>query len=171
MKACVSRFVRPVRSVLVPSAIALILLIPGQGKLWAQQAPPPPDEPGWQQNDGYNGQYPQGQQPGHGQPNYALPQDYGQPSYPNSGQQYAPQGYGQAPVPAQAPAQAVNTEQLEQLVAPIALYPDTMVAQVLAAATYPAQVVDADHWRTAQGYAPPEEIAAGGPMRRIGTRA
>jgi hypothetical protein len=55
----------------------------------------------------------------------------------------------------------LNTEQLEQLVAPIALYPDALVAQVLAAATYPAQVVDADHWRQAQGYAPPEQIVAG----------
>src|SRR5262249_31364055 len=31
-------------------------------------------------------------------------------------------------------------------VAPIALYPDELVAQILAAATYPAQVVQADRW-------------------------
>lgn len=37
-------------------------------------------------------------------------------------------------------------EQLEQLVAPIALYPDELVAEVLAAATYPTQVVEADRW-------------------------
>src|SRR4051794_11011559 len=37
-------------------------------------------------------------------------------------------------------------EQLQQLVAPIALYPDALVAQVLAASTYPAQVVEADRW-------------------------
>src|ERR1700755_2417660 len=37
-------------------------------------------------------------------------------------------------------------EQLQQLVAPIALYPDALVAQVLAAATYPAEVVEADRW-------------------------
>src|SRR5262245_6815112 len=36
--------------------------------------------------------------------------------------------------------------QLQQLVAPIALYPDELVAQVLAAATYPDQVVEADRW-------------------------
>jgi hypothetical protein len=46
-------------------------------------------------------------------------------------------------------------------VAPIALYPDTLVAQVLAASTYPVQVVDADRWRQAQGYASPDQIAAG----------
>jgi hypothetical protein len=31
-------------------------------------------------------------------------------------------------------------------VAPIALYPDALVAQILAAATYPDQVVEADRW-------------------------
>src|ERR1700693_5589014 len=36
--------------------------------------------------------------------------------------------------------------QLQQLVAPIALYADALVAQVLAAATYPDQVVEADRW-------------------------
>ena len=45
--------------------------------------------------------------------------------------------------------------------APIALYPDALVAQVLAAATYPTQVVEADRWRQAQGNAPAEQIAAG----------
>src|SRR5271168_439029 len=37
-------------------------------------------------------------------------------------------------------------EQLQQLVAPIALYPDSLVAQILAAATFPEQVVEADRW-------------------------
>jgi len=36
--------------------------------------------------------------------------------------------------------------QLQQLVAPIALYPDALVAQVLAAATYSDQIVEADRW-------------------------
>jgi len=37
-------------------------------------------------------------------------------------------------------------EQLEQLVAPIGLYPDSLVAQILAASTFPDQVVEADRW-------------------------
>ena len=37
-------------------------------------------------------------------------------------------------------------EQLQQLVAPIALYPDSLVAQILAASTFPEQVVQADRW-------------------------
>jgi len=36
--------------------------------------------------------------------------------------------------------------QLQQLVAPIALYPDSLVAQILAASTFPEQVVEADRW-------------------------
>ncbi len=63
----------------------------------------------------------------------------------------------QAPPPAQdAPDQSAATpapaytqqtpEQLQQLVAPIALYPDSLVAQILAASTFPEEVVEADRW-------------------------
>ena len=48
---------------------------------------------------------------------------------------------------APAPAYAQQTaDQLQQLVAPIALYPDSLVAQILAASTFPEQVVEADRW-------------------------
>src|SRR5271156_3412230 len=48
----------------------------------------------------------------------------------------------------QAPAPTVNQspQELRQLVAPIALYPDALVAQILAASTYPTEVVEADRW-------------------------
>jgi hypothetical protein len=47
----------------------------------------------------------------------------------------------------QAPPYAQQTpEQLQRLVAPIALYPDSLVAQILAGATFPEQVVEADRW-------------------------
>jgi len=39
-----------------------------------------------------------------------------------------------------------SAEELDQLVAPIALYPDALVAQTLAAATYPTEIVEADRW-------------------------
>ena len=48
--------------------------------------------------------------------------------------------------PAQPPYAQQTPEQLQQLVAPIALYPDSLVAQILAASTFPAQVVEADRW-------------------------
>jgi uncharacterized membrane protein YgcG len=45
------------------------------------------------------------------------------------------------------PPQAQQSpEELRQLVAPIALYPDALVAQILAACTYPTQIVEADRW-------------------------
>ena len=47
--------------------------------------------------------------------------------------------------PGPAPGKATQ-KQLEQLVSPIALYPDLLVAQILAASTYPTQIVEADRW-------------------------
>jgi uncharacterized protein DUF3300 len=65
---------------------------------------------------------------------------------PAQGAQATVQG-GQADQAAQAPAYTQQTpEQLQQLVAPIALYPDSLVAQILAASTFPEQVVEADRW-------------------------
>jgi len=48
--------------------------------------------------------------------------------------------------PAPVPYTQQGPEQLQQLVAPIALYPDSLVAQILAASTFPEQVVEADRW-------------------------
>ena len=56
------------------------------------------------------------------------------------------------PIAASAPRSASATfskEQLEQLVAPIALYPDSLLSQVLMAATYPADVALAAKWSKA----------------------
>jgi Protein of unknown function (DUF3300) len=47
--------------------------------------------------------------------------------------------------PGPPPGKATQ-QQLEQLVSPIALYPDLLVAQILAASTYPTQIVEADRW-------------------------
>ncbi|MFB9264846.1 DUF3300 domain-containing protein [Bradyrhizobium erythrophlei] len=51
---------------------------------------------------------------------------------------------------AQPADQLLKPEQLEALLAPIALYPDTLLANVLAAATYPLEVVQADRWLSAR---------------------
>lgn len=48
--------------------------------------------------------------------------------------------------PAQPADQLLKPEQLEALVAPIALYPDELLANLLAASTYPLEVVQADRW-------------------------
>src|SRR5271165_185264 len=144
--------------------LVFVLFPVGQEKLFAQQAP---DNGQYAPDNGQyapdNGQYaPQqqspDQQPGYGKPGYQQPQPYGQQSYPQQpysapGQTNPQQGYGQV--------QPLSAQQLNQLVAPIALYPDTLVAQILTASTYPAQVADADRWRRALGYASSEQIAAG----------
>lgn len=51
----------------------------------------------------------------------------------------------QAP-PGQAENAPLSEDQLRQLVAPIALYPDALVAQILAASAYPTQVVEAQRF-------------------------
>lgn len=61
-----------------------------------------------------------------------------------------PVATAQTPVsspPAQAGAgQLLSKGQLEALLAPIALYPDALVAEILMASTYPLEVVEADRW-------------------------
>src|SRR5258706_15738694 len=43
----------------------------------------------------------------------------------------------------------LKQEELEQLLAPIALYPDPLITQVLMASTYPLELVQADRWAKA----------------------
>jgi hypothetical protein len=93
----------------------------------AQDYAPPQSPPG----------YPQDYAPPQPPPGY--PQDYAPP----------PPGYPQsdgAPPPATVSTANYSPEQLDQLLAPIALYPDDLLGQVLMASTYPLEVVQADRW-------------------------
>lgn len=45
-----------------------------------------------------------------------------------------------------AQAKAFSQEQLDQLLAPVALYPDSLLTQILMASTYPLEVVKASNW-------------------------
>ncbi|MCK9919955.1 DUF3300 domain-containing protein [Microbacteriaceae bacterium K1510] len=63
----------------------------------------------------------------------ALAQDQQQPQSQQQPQQQQQQ-------------ETLRPEQLDQLVAPIALYPDALLANVLMASTYPLEVVEADRW-------------------------
>lgn len=51
-------------------------------------------------------------------------------------------------------------EQLQQLVAPIALYPDELVAEILAASTYATEVVQADRWLQENSQLQGEQLGA-----------
>jgi len=107
-----------------------------------------------------------GQQYGYGQPQYQQPQQYSQAQPYAQQQAYAQQPqYDQQPYSqpqlSQQQQQPLSADQLEQLLAPVALYPDQLLAQVLTAATYPAQVASADQWLRQMGSAPADQIAAG----------
>jgi hypothetical protein len=51
-----------------------------------------------------------------------------------------------APATSSAPAAKIPADQLDALVAPIALFPDPMLAQTLAAATYPLEIIQLQQW-------------------------
>jgi hypothetical protein len=55
----------------------------------------------------------------------------------------------QSPPPQQPAAQPLSAQQLDQLVAPIALYPDDLLGQILTASTYPLETVMAARWSAA----------------------
>jgi hypothetical protein len=59
----------------------------------------------------------------------------------------APSAAAQGTTPAQG--SGFSKEQLDQMLAPIALYPDSLLSQVLMAATYPADVAEAAKWSKA----------------------
>jgi Protein of unknown function (DUF3300) len=70
---------------------------------------------------------------------------------------YDPAGQSNEQSPAPAPQQ--SPQELQQLVAPIALYPDALVAQILAASTYPTEIVEADRWMQSHSDLKGEKLA------------
>ena len=66
---------------------------------------------------------------------------------PATAQDQPPAAAQQPPAAQQSPqAQQLGQGQLQKLLAPIALYPDDLVAQILTASTYPLEVVQAARW-------------------------
>ena len=53
-----------------------------------------------------------------------------------------------AAAPAEPASAKFPPDKLDQLVGPIALYPDPLLIQVLIASTYPLEIVEADRWRS-----------------------
>ena len=160
---------------LIPCAALAIAALALAADATAQQPYPgapydnPPQAGQYEQPAPQNGYAP----PQYQAPQYQPPATQNQP-YPDQPPQYAPQYSAPqqpyAPQPyadqsqAPAPAQSLSAQDLEQLLAPIALYPDSLLAQILAASTYPAEVAIADQWvqqMRAAGYGSPDQIAAG----------
>ena len=119
------------------AALAVGIAAAGSVKLIAQDVPPPPPDAQSTQQDQQQAPDPVAQSQYGGDPS----QQQQQPQYPQDQQgqlgQPAPQG------------QPLPVQQIDQLVAPIALYPDPLLAQTLMAATFPQQVVDAFDWPSA----------------------
>jgi hypothetical protein len=67
-----------------------------------------------------------------------------------------------APLPPDVPEAPapLSSDELDQLVAPIALYPDALVAQILAGSTYPTEVVEAARWQSANPGLSGDSLAA-----------
>jgi len=130
-----SQFIRIVPAGLLVSALCL-----------AQQYPPA---------DQAQPQYPPQQYP----PQRQTPQQQQTPQYPPQSQYPQPQqqypaqqqNYPQRPAYTQQPP-LQSPQQLDQLVGPIALYPDGLLAQVLTASTYSEQIPDAAGWANQHAY-------------------
>lgn len=118
-----------------------------------QDTQPPPPYPPQGQYPPQQGQYPQYPPPQASQPpqgQYPPPQQ-GQYPQGQNGQGW-PSQYPSYP-PAQYPAPAMlSPQQLSQLVQPIALYPDGLLAQVLTASTYGNEIPEAAAWANAHQY-------------------
>jgi Protein of unknown function (DUF3300) len=67
--------------------------------------------------------------------------------------------FAAAPMLAQGPPPSFAPPQLDQLVSRIALYPDPLVAQILAGATYPEQISDAARWADQHHYLTGQALA------------
>ncbi|MBI4902770.1 MAG: DUF3300 domain-containing protein, partial [Acidobacteria bacterium] len=57
-------------------------------------------------------------------------------------------------------APLLSPEQLDNLVAPVALYPDPLLSQVLSASTYPLEIVEAQQWLSQNGNLRGEQLTA-----------
>jgi hypothetical protein len=151
------------------------LIVSGAGIFaFAQQNPQPQPQDQQQQYPPpqYPQQYPQGQYPQSQQQPYPqqqqAPQGYPQAQYPPQGQYPPPQGQGQYPqgqypppqgAYGQQPPPLVPPQQLDQMVASIALYPDGLLAQILTASTFPDQIPAAAAWANQHAYLKGEPLA------------
>ncbi len=128
------------KSISIPILFTLLFA----GEVFAQ-APYPQQPP----------QYPQ-QYPQQAAPYPQQPPPYNQPpgQYPQQAPPYGQPQYPQQPPPYFPP------EQLDQLVSRIALYPDPLLAQVMAAATYSDQIPAAAQWADQHHYLTGDALAA-----------
>lgn len=59
---------------------------------------------------------------------------------------FASVSHAQTTAASQPDSSAIKQEELDQMLAPLALYPDSLLSQILMASTYPLEIVQADRW-------------------------
>jgi hypothetical protein len=128
------------------AGVLAVTMSAGAAMAQEDQAPAAQDQMQDQAEPQYQAPADQGQvnqDPNYRDPNYDP--NYRDPNYQGPNDQGA---YNQAPPPErERPTSApLSPEQLRKLVAPIALYPDALVAQILAGASYPTQIVEAERF-------------------------
>jgi len=129
-------------------AIAVVALGFGAGALLAQTAAGDAANQNANQT-GPDQQVPSKPSPGEPMPDQVSPdQSMPDQSVPN---QTSPNQAGANQPQQDQSAPAWSENQLENLVAPIALYPDALLSQVLVASTYPLEVVEAQQWLQQNG--------------------
>ena len=77
-----------------------------------------------------------------------------------AGEQPSPPSPGSPPPAANQQYEMETPEQLERVVAPIALYPDSLLASILAASSFPTQITEANNWLAPRHNLSPQELAA-----------
>jgi len=70
------------------------------------------------------------------------------------------QNFAPAQTETSPPPPLFKQEELDQMLAPIALYPDSLLVQVLMAATYPLEIVEANRWAAANRNLQGDALAA-----------
>jgi hypothetical protein len=136
----VNRFFSPVK---LPKAIAIVAASLALGTFsWAQSG---------SYSSGYGADYPSNH-------NSEDASNYPQNNGSNNGSNYA--GENSSNYPADAPTPVLSQNELENLVAPVALYPDALLSQVLVASTYPLEVIEARDWLRQNGGLPSRQLMA-----------
>ena len=90
----------------------------------------------------------------------ATPPSEQEPPPPPPASQTSPPAEQSTPLAEQALYAKLSADQLDRLVAPIALYPDAVDAQILASSTFPSQIVDAEAWLKSHPGLSPTELAS-----------
>jgi hypothetical protein len=133
-----------------PATAAVAPIAPSTGPVYSSQPIlAPPEAQTQYQAPAYQAPTYQSQPSYQSQPAYQAQASYQSPDPEPAARPEAqqPTNYPAQGNATQAPAPApLSADQLNSLVAPIALYPDALVAQVLAASTNPEQVAYADDW-------------------------